>query len=35
MKAEKVYFETKDLIPGLSDDKVAALEEAILECINK
>ena len=35
MKAEKVYFETKDLIPGLSDNKVTALEEAILECINK
>ncbi len=35
MKAEKVYFETKDLIPGLSDDSVSALEEAILECINK
>jgi hypothetical protein len=35
MKAEKVYFETKDLVPGLSDDSISALEEAILECINK
>ncbi len=35
MKAEKVYFETKDLIPGLPDDSVTALEEAIMECVNK
>ena len=35
MKAEKVYFETKDLIPGLSDDAISALEESIMECVNK
>ena len=35
MKAEKVYFETKDLVSGLPDDKITALEESILECINK
>jgi len=35
MKAEKVDFETMDLIPWLSDSQKAALEKAIQEAINK
>ena len=35
MKVEKVDFETTDLIPGLSDSDKKALENAILEAVNK
>ena len=35
MKAEKVEFETKDLISGLDSAATTALEKAILESINK
>jgi DNA-binding protein YbaB len=35
MKVEKVDFETKELIPGISDTQKAALEKAILEAVNK
>lgn len=35
MKAEKVEFETKDLIPGLSETQQKALEDAIMQAINK
>lgn len=35
MKVEKVEFETKDLIPWLNDSQKKALEEAIMNSINK
>lgn len=35
MKVDKVEFETKDLIPGLSESQQKALEDAILQAINK
>ena len=35
MKVEKVDFETKDLIPGLSAAQQKALEEAIQAAMNK
>ena len=35
MKVEKVEFETTDLIPGLSSSQKEALENAIMEAINK
>jgi DNA-binding protein YbaB len=35
MKVDKVDFETKDLIPGLSESAQKALEEAILQAVNK
>ena len=35
MKVEKVDFETPNLIPGLSDAQKKALEQAILEAVNK
>lgn len=35
MKVDKVEFETKDLIPGLSADQQKALETAITEAVNK
>lgn len=35
MKVEKVDFETLDLIPGLSDSQKKALEDAIMQAINK
>lgn len=35
MKVEKVDFETLDLIPGLSESQKKALEEAILQAVNK
>lgn len=35
MKVEKVDFETKDLIPWLSDNQKKALEEAIQNAVNK
>ena len=35
MKVDKVDFETKDLIPGLSDSQKKALEEAIAQAVNK
>ncbi len=35
MKVEKVDFETKDLIPWLSDSQKKALEEAIQNAVNK
>lgn len=35
MKAEKVDFETKELIPWLNDNQKQALEKAIMEAINK
>jgi len=35
MKVEKVDFETTDLIPGLSSSQKEALENAIMEAINK
>ena len=35
MKVEKVDFETNDLIRGLSDSEKEALQNAILEAVNK
>ena len=35
MKVEKVDFETQDLIPGLNANQQEALQNAILEAINK
>ncbi len=35
MKVEKVEFETLDLIPGLSESQKKALEEAIMQAVNK
>ncbi|NDK08288.1 hypothetical protein EOM39_03485 [Candidatus Gracilibacteria bacterium] len=35
MKAEKVDFETKELIPGLNDSQKQILEKAIQDAINK
>ncbi len=35
MKAEKVDFETANLIPGLNSEQKLALEKAILNSINK
>jgi hypothetical protein len=35
MKVDKVEFETKELIPGLSESQQKALEDAILQAINK
>lgn len=35
MKVEKVDFETLDLIPGLSESQKKALEEAIMQAVNK
>lgn len=35
MKVEKVDFETLDLIPGLSENQKKALEEAIMQAVNK
>lgn len=35
MKVEKTEFETNILIPGLSDSQKKALEEAIMQAINK
>ena len=35
MKVEKVDFETTELIPGLSSDQQIALQNAILEAVNK
>lgn len=35
MKVDKVEFETSDLIPGLSDSQKKALEEAIMQAVNK
>lgn len=35
MKVEKVDFETKDLIPGLTPAQQKALEDAILQAVNK
>ena len=35
MKVDKVEFETWDLIPGLSDSQKKALEEAIMQAVNK
>lgn len=35
MKAEKVDFETKELIPWLNDSQKQALEKAIQDAINK
>lgn len=35
MKAEKVEFETKELIPWLNDAQKQALEKAIQDSINK
>lgn len=35
MKVEKVDFETSELIPGLNSDQQTALQNAILEAVNK
>lgn len=35
MKVVKVDFETKDLIPGFSDSQKKALEDAIMNAVNK
>lgn len=35
MKVEKVDFETLDLIPWLNENQKKALEEAIMQAINK
>lgn len=35
MKVEKVDFETEELIPGLNKNQKKALEEAIMNSINK
>lgn len=35
MKVEKVDFETSNLIPWLDDNQKTALEQAILEAVNK
>jgi DNA-binding protein YbaB len=35
MKVEKVDFETSELIPGMSSSQKSALENAIMEAVNK